>query len=365
VRVLTVNTGSSSVKLRVLDADDTPLATVDTVPDDVGPAVTALLGDQPVDAVGHRVVHGGPHHVDPEVVDDPLLADLRELVPLSRLHQPVAVAAIEAVRAVRPDLPAVACFDTAFHAGLPESARTYALPQAWRDRFGLRRYGFHGLSYAGASRRAAELLERDDARLVVAHLGSGASLAAIHGSEPVDTTMGWTPLEGIVMATRSGSVDPGLLLWLVGQGHLSADEVLDGIDREGGLLALAGTKDMREVLELVAAGDPPAVLALEVYLHRLVAGLAAMTAALGGIDALVFTGGIGERSAELRRRAVAGLAFLGIDVDGGANERLGHLDGGGTEITGAGSRARVLVIAAREDVEIAHGARAALGGGRG
>ena len=174
--------------------------------------------------------------------------------------------------------------------------------------------------------------------------------------------MGWTPLEGIVMATRSGSVDPGVLLWLVGQGHLSADEVLDGIDREGGLLALAGTKDMREVLERSSAGDPRAVLALQVYLYRLVAGLAAMTAALGGIDALVFTGGIGERSAELRRRAVAGLAFLAIDIDGGANERLAALDGGGAEITGAGSRARVLVIAAREDVEIARGVRAALSG---
>jgi acetate kinase len=362
VRVLTVNTGSSSIKLRVLDADDTPLATVDTVPDQVGPAVTELLGDLPVDAVGHRVVHGGAHHVDPEIVDDALLADLRELVPLSRLHQPVAIAAIEAVREAQPDLVAVACFDTAFHAGLPASSRTYAVPLAWRERFGLRRYGFHGLSYAGASRRAAKLLGRDDARIVVAHLGSGASLAAIHGGRPVDTTMGWTPLEGVVMATRSGDVDPGVLLWLIGQGHLTADEVLDGIDQEGGLLALAGTKDMREALERVAAGDERAVLALDVYLHRLVAGLAAMTAALGGIDALVFTGGIGERSAELRRRAVDGLAFLGISLDGGANERLTDDD---AEITGPGSRARVLVVAAREDVEIARGVRSALGAGTG
>ena len=359
MRVLTVNTGSSSVKLRVLDTDDVPLATADTTPDDLGPAAADLLAGHSVDAVGHRVVHGGPHHVDPEVVDDRLLADLRELVPLSRLHQPLAISAIEVVRDVRSDLPAVACFDTAFHAGLPASARTYAVPRAWRDRYDLRRYGFHGLSYAGASRRAARLLGRDDARLVVAHLGSGASLAAIHGGRPVDTTMGWTPLEGVVMATRSGTVDPGVLLWLIGQGHLSAEEVLDGIDREGGLLALAGTKDMREVLERAAAGDEPATLALDVYLHRLVAGLAAMTAALGGIDALVFTGGIGERSAELRRRAVDGLAFLGVTLDGAANERP---DGDDAEVTGPGSRARVLVVAAREDVEIARGVRSALAG---
>jgi acetate kinase len=249
MRVLTVNTGSSSVKLRVLGADDEVRATVDTTQGELGPAVADLLDDQPVDAVGHRVVHGGPRHVHPTVVDDRLLADLRGLVPLAPLHQPIALDAIETVRATRPDLPEVACFDTAFHAELPAPARTYALPAEWRERHGLRRYGFHGLSYSWASRRTAQLLRRDDLRLVVAHLGSGASLAAVRGGRPIDTTMGFTPIEGIVMATRAGTVDPGLLLWLVEHGGLSAGQVLEGVDRAGGLLGLAGSKDMREVLE--------------------------------------------------------------------------------------------------------------------
>ena len=359
MRVLTVNTGSSSVKLRVVDVEDAVLATTDTEPGEVGAAVRDLLSDHPVDAVGHRVVHGGPRHVRPEVVDDVLLDDLRGLVPLAPLHQPVAIAAIEAVREARPDLPTAACFDTAFHAALPEAARTYAVPREWRERFGVRRYGFHGLSYSWASRRAAELLGRDDARLVVAHLGSGASLAAVRGQEPVDTTMGWTPLEGIVMATRAGSVDPGLLLWLVDQGHLTARQVLDGIDTQGGLLALAGTKDMREVLEREADGDARARLALEVYLHRLVGAVAAMAAALGGVDALVFTGGVGEKAVELRRRVVHQLAFLGAGIDDAANAAA--VDGDG-DLTGPGARVRTFVVAAREDVEIARGTREALAG---
>jgi len=354
VRVLTVNTGSSSVKLRVLDADDTPLATVDTVPDDVGPAVTAMLGDQPVDAVGHRVVHGGPHHVDPEVVDDALLADLRELVPLSRLHQPVAVAAIEAVRAVRPDLTAVACFDTAFHAGLPPAAATYALPARWRERFGLRRFGFHGLSHAYAARRAGTLLGlASGARIVTCHLGAGASLAAVRDGTSLDTTMGFTPLEGLVMATRSGSVDPGLVLWLVRQG-IAPEELHDALERESGLRALAGTADMREVL---ASDDADARLALDVYLHRLAAAVAGMAAAAGGLDALVFTGGVGEHAPPIRAGAAERLAFLGVALDAAANEGAR----GDAELSAPGARVRCAVVAAREDLEMARQARAAMG----
>jgi acetate kinase len=356
MRVLTVNTGSSSVKLRVLDPDDAELASLDSAPGDIGSAVERLLADAPVDAVGHRVVHGGPRHVRPTLVDDRLLADLREMVPLAPLHQPAAIDAIEAVRGVEPGLPAVACFDTAFHADLPPAARTYALPAAWRDRHGVRRYGFHGLSYAWASRRSAQLLGRDELRLVVAHLGSGASLAAVHGGRAVDTTMGFTPLEGIVMATRAGSVDPGLLLWLVEHGGLTTSEVHDGVDRHGGLLALTGTKDMREVLERVRTGDADADLGLQVYLHRLVAGIAAMVASLGGIDALVFTGGVGERAADVRRQAVQRLAFLGIGLDPAANAAVD----GDADVTGEGSAVRVLVVASREDLEIARGVRTAL-----
>jgi acetate kinase len=230
------------------------------------------------------------------------------------------------------------------------------VPTAWRRQYGLRRYGFHGLSYAWASRRTAELLGREDLRLVVAHLGSGASLAAVQAGRAVDTTMGFTPLEGVVMATRAGSVDPGLVLWLVEQAGLSAHDVHEGLDRSGGLLALTGTKDMREVIERARAGDADAELGLQVYLHRLVAGIAAMVSSLGGVDALVFTGGVGERSADVRRLAVQRLAFLGLGLDPVENEGVD----GDADVTGEGSTGRVLVVASREDVEIARGVRRAL-----
>jgi acetate kinase len=356
MRVLTVNTGSSTVKLRVLDAGDDVLASADPSPGEVGPAVATLLAHHRVDAVGHRVVHGGPNHVHPTPVDDAVLDDLRAVVQLAPLHQPAALDAIDAVRRSAPGLPAVACFDTAFHAGLPEAARTYALPAAWRARHDVRRYGFHGLSYAWASRRVTSMLGRDDLRLVVAHLGSGASLAAVRGGRPVDTTMGFTPLDGLVMATRAGSVDPGLVLWLVEHGGLSAREVLQGLDRESGLLGLTGTKDMREVLAREAAGDPDAVLGLETYLHRLVGSVAAMAASLGGLDALVFTGGVGERAVELRARAVERLAFLGLRLDPSRNAGVE----GDVDVTRDGAAARTLVVASREDVEIARGTRVAL-----
>jgi acetate kinase len=354
MRVLTVNTGSSSVKLRVLDADDEVLVTRDSTAEDVGADVGDLL--EQADAVGHRVVHGGPDHVAPELVTDQLLADLRGLVALAPLHQPVALDAIEAVRQAAPGVPAVVCFDTAFHADLSAAARTYALPRKWREQHGLRRYGFHGLSYAYASRRAAELMGRSNLRLVVAHLGSGASLAAVQGGRSVDTTMGFTPLEGLVMATRAGTVDPGLLLWLVEHGGLTPSQVLEGIDRDGGLVGLAGTKDMREVLERSASGDPDAQLAFEVYLHRLASSVAAMTASLGGLDALVVTGGVGEASAEVRRQLVARLDYLGLALD----ERNEQVEGDSV-VSPSGAAVQVLVIRAREDIEIARGTRALLG----
>ena len=354
MRVLTVNTGSSSVKLRVLDGDDEVVEARDSTPESLAEDLGGLLDG--VDAVGHRVVHGGPHHVAPERVTDQLLADLRGLIDLAPLHQSIAVEAIETVRRAEPGIPAVACFDTAFHAELPAAARTFALPAEWRERYGLRRYGFHGLSYAWATRRAAEILGRDDLRLVVAHLGSGASLAAVRAGRSVDTTMGFTPLDGLVMATRSGAVDPGLLLWLVEHGGVSAHDVAEGIDRRSGLLALAGTKDMREVLERCAAGDKAARLALDVYLHRLAASVAAMTAALGGLDALVVTGGVGEASAEVRRLLVERLGFLGLALDSAANESVR----GDVDVSGRHATARVVVVHAREDVEIARGTRAAL-----
>jgi len=357
VRILTVNAGSSSLKLRLLgrgdellaDHDvDTPQASIDA---DALAAVIAGMG--PVDAVGHRIVHGGQRFVDPVRIDDAVVAALRELTDLAPLHQPKSLAALDAVSRALTGTPAVACFDTAFHATLPAAAATYPLPAEWRERWRLRRYGFHGLSHAYASRRAAELLEAAAARVVTCHLGAGASLAAVRGGRSVDTTMGFTPLDGLVMATRSGSLDPGLVLWLLEHAGLSEHEVAEALEHASGLRALAGTPDMREVLRRRAAGNDAATLALEVYLHRLRAGIAAMAAALGGLDALVFTGGVGERSAPVREEACRGLGFLGVDVDDQANARAA----GDADVTAAGASVRVLVIAAREDLEIARQVR--------
>jgi acetate kinase len=231
---------------------------------------------------------------------------------------------------------------------MPDAAATYALPAAWRERWDLRRFGFHGLSHAYASRRA------DAPRVVVCHLGAGASLCAVRDGRSIDTTMGFTPLEGLVMATRSGSVDPGLLLWLLERAAVSADDMADTLEHSSGLAGLAGTGDMRELL---ARDDAAARLALDVYLHRLVAGIAAMTASLGGLDALVFTGGVGEHAPPIRERAAAGLAFLGVGLDRRANAQATA----DADVTSARSAARVLVVTAREDLEIARDVRAVCG----
>jgi acetate kinase len=344
VRVLVVNAGSSSLKLRLLGPGDELEAERDLAPAGRD-ALEAALAELPrPDAVGHRVVHGGARFRDAVLVDDAVVTALGELTDLAPLHQPAALAGIAAVGRALPDVPAVACFDTAFHATLPAAAATYALPRAWRERFGLRRFGFHGLSHAYASRRAAA------ARVVSCHLGAGASLAAVREGACVDTTMGFTPMEGLVMATRSGSVDPGLVLWLLRHG-VDADAVEEGLDREGGLRGLAGEGDMRAIL---ARDDADARLALDVYVHRLRAGIAEMVAALGGLDALVFTGGVGEHAPEVRAAAADGLGFLGVALDADANARATA----DAEIGVAGAAARTLVVTAREDLEVARQVRA-------
>jgi acetate kinase len=352
VRVLVVNAGSSSVKLRVLGDDDELLGERDLDAPrgvvDRGELAAALEELPDADVAGHRVVHGGERFRAAVRVDDDVLRALHELTDLAPLHQPKSLAGVEAVREVRPDLPAVACFDTAFHATMHPAATTYALPAALRERFGLRRYGFHGLSHAYASRRAAELTGAT--KIVTCHLGAGASLAAVLNGHSVDTTMGFTPLEGLVMATRSGSVDPGLVLWLLEHERMTEAQMAATLEHESGLLGLAGTADMRELL---ARTDPDAELALGVYLHRLRAGIAAMAASLFGIDALVFTGGVGERAAEIRGGAAEGLQFLGVRVDPARNVHA-H---GDADLTADGARVRTLVIAAREDIEIARQVR--------
>ena len=361
MRVLVVNAGSSSLKLRLVE-DDVLLAADDLPPgggsDALGAAILAMGAAQ---AVGHRVVHGGTTFRGPAVVDASVVRRIEGLIQLAPLHQPACVAGLKAAMASLPGVPHVACFDTAFHADLPAAAATYALPAAWRDRWGLRRYGFHGLSHAYAARRAAELLGRHprSLRLITCHLGAGGSLAAIEGGRSVDTTMGFTPLEGLVMATRSGDVDPGLLIWLQQEAGLALGDLADGLERGSGLLGLAGTADMRDVLAGAAANQAEAVLARDVYIRRLRAGIAAMRAALDGLDALVFSGGIGENAPEIRAGAVDGLGYMGLRIDPAANE--GGV--GDRRIGLAGDSSAILVISSREDVEIARQVRGVLGVG--
>ncbi|AAZ57004.1 acetate kinase [Thermobifida fusca] len=353
MRVLIVNTGSTSVKLRLLGSDDALLGRCDfpvvdgTIPVDAMTGALEQLGA--FDAVGHRVVHGGTVYRSAVRVDDTVLQQLQALVELAPLHQPQALAAIDLLRTLLPGVPQVACFDTTFHTTVPEVAATYALPASWRDRFQLRRYGFHGLSHAYASRRAAELVGGDPGRVVTAHLGAGASLAAVRHGQCVDTTMGFTPLEGLVMATRPGDVDPGLVLWLLRDGRLSFAEVDRGLTYYSGLAGLGGAADIRTVVAQAEAGDAAARLALDVYVYRLRSKIAAMAAALGGLDTLVFTGGVGENQPLVRSGAAAGLGFLGVRVDEDA-DRGAEPD---AEVTGDGSRVRVFVVAAREDLQIA------------
>jgi acetate kinase len=362
MRVLVVNAGSSSLKLRLLDGHDRAIAAEDLGPGPPDRAALARWTDSlgGIDAVGHRIVHGGTEFLEPVVVDERVTARLSELTDLAPLHQATSLEALAAVASVLPDVPAVACFDTTFHARLPAPAATYAVPREWRERWAVRRYGFHGLSHAYAARRTAKLVGRpvEELRIVTCHLGAGASLAAVAGGRSVDTTMGFTPLEGLVMATRSGSVDPGLVLWLQTHAGLSPDDLADALEHRSGLAALAGTGDAAAVLARAGAGDPDACLALDTYVHRLRGLIAAMAAAMEGLDALTFTGGVGENAPTIRARAAAGLGFLGVAVDPRRNEA----PAGDREIGAEGGAVHVLVVQAREDLEIARQVRRLLGG---
>lgn len=362
MRVLVVNAGSSSLKLSVLEGDDVAVArTVERWDGDDGGALAAVLDEAgELDAVGHRVVHGGPEHAGPARVDDALADELLALEPLAPLHQGRAVAGMRATAALRPELPGVACFDTAFHHGLPAAAATYALPREWNARWQLRRYGFHGLSHAYAVTRAAQLIDRDvkDLRSVVCHLGAGASLCAVREGRSVDTTMGFTPLDGLVMATRSGSVDPGLLLWLQRSAGMAPDELAGALAQRSGLAGLSGTSgDLRDVLTARARGDAAAVLAYDVFVHRLAREVAAMTAATQGLDLLVLTGGIGEHSWQVRADLAARLSYLGVELDVGVNASAT----GDAVISAAHAPVRTVVVTAREDLQIAREVVAVLG----
>jgi len=363
MRILVVNVGSSSLKLSVLDADDRLTATENIAAPsgefDEQAIRQIIERHAPIHAVGHRIVHGGSEFVEPVRLTPSVMQSLWALSDLAPLHQPKSLRAVEAVSRILPAVPAVACFDTAFHAGMPGAAAAYALPKEWRARWNLRRFGFHGLSHAWAARRTAELIGRpvDTFRSVTCHLGAGASLCAVDRGRSVDTTMGFTPLEGLVMATRSGSVDPGLVLWLQEHVGVPSSELAAKLEHRSGLLALTGTADMQAILVAEVRGDGEAALAVEIYVHRLRAGIAAMAAAMDGLDALVFTGGVGQGSAAIRARAAIGIRFLGVELHHAANDAA-NAD---AEIGVSGATLRSLVVESREDLEITRQLRAVLG----
>ncbi|MFC8001965.1 acetate/propionate family kinase [Streptomyces olivaceus] len=317
--VLVADAGSSSLHLTVFDDDLGILAERDisSAPgDDVADLMRRLLREAPAPvAMGHRVVHGGPALRSHLLVDDRAREALDGAADLAPLHVPPALTVLDAARELLPGIPHAACLDTVFHTGLPAAAREYAVPDAWREEYGLRRYGFHGLSYAWALDRTAELLGRrpEELHVVIAHLGGGCSACAVRDGRSVDTTMGFTPLEGLVMSHRSGSVDPGALTWLQTRHHLSAEEIDEVLNHEGGLLALSGTSDdTRDLVRARAEGDMQAALALDVFTHHCRRGIGAMAASLDRLDALVFTGEIGEDQPEVREEVCARLTSLGL-----------------------------------------------------
>ncbi|MCQ4209318.1 acetate kinase [Streptomyces longispororuber] len=358
-RVLVLNSGSSSVKYQLLDMRDgsrlaaglverigeetsrlkhTPLlgggseAREQNRPiadhEEALKAVAAELAqdglglDSPeLAAIGHRVVHGGKFFTQPTVIDDAVLKEVERLIPVAPLHNPANLTGIRTAMTLRPDLPQVAVFDTAFHTTMPESASRYAIDVKTADEHRVQRYGFHGTSHAYVSRKTAELLGRapEEVNVIVLHLGNGASASAVRGGVCVDTSMGLTPLEGLVMGTRSGDVDPAVIFHLMRVGNMSADEIDVLLNKKSGLIGLCGDNDMREIRRRIDEGDQEAQLAFDIYVHRLKKYIGAYYAVLGRVDALAFTAGVGENAAPVREAAVAGLEELGLTVDGELN----------------------------------------------
>jgi acetate kinase len=346
MRVLVLNAGSSNLKWTLLEGR----ATVESGTEEWSDPELGGRGDQlratvrritRFAAVGHRVVHGGSRFTGATLIDDAVRAELEALATLDRVHMLPALAGIDAVRAEFPSLPQVAAFDTAFHATLPEAAAGYALPYEWSQRWGLRRFGFHGLSVRYSLEETRRLLGWTPPRLIVCHLGSGCSITAVASGRSIDTTMGFTPLEGVMMATRSGSVDPGLLLHLQASCGVSLDELRDALANRSGLLGVSGVSgDLRRVL---ASDSPRAALAYERFIWTLKRAVGSMAGVLGGADALVFTGGIGENSARTRRDVSYAVEGLRLDEGVGSGDR---------RISAADSRVAALLIHAREDLVV-------------
>lgn len=308
MNVLCINGGSSSLKMALIDEHEKALATanVEDVKDPSAALDQALakIGNAKVDVIAHRIVHGGPHHFRPALVDDALLADLEKATPLAPLHLPAALATIAAMKKRFPSLPQVVCFDTGFHETMPEVAKRLPLP----EKYGVRKYGFHGISYEYVM---STLGTKPPSRVIIAHLGSGASLVAVKDGKSIDTTMGMTPTGGIVMSSRTGDLDPGVLVYLAREHHLPVDAMETLVDREGGLLAVGGNKDMKKLLA-ARAEDPRAKLAVDVFVYSVKKAIGALATSLGGVDLLVFTGGIGEHATEIREAICHGLDFLRI-----------------------------------------------------
>jgi len=360
--IFVVNSGSSSVKYQLIDVESGEVAlkgTIDRIGDG-GPAdhTVALAGvlDQltghDVAAVGHRVVHGGSLFASATVITAEVEVAIEALSALAPLHNPANLLGIRAARSALPDVPHVAVFDTAFHQTMPPEAYTYALPVDLAEKHGVRRYGFHGTSHKYVSERAAAFLDRplESLKTIVLHLGNGASVTAVDGGRSVDTSMGLTPLQGLVMGTRSGDLDPAVLVHLHRQAGLSVDELDDLLNKKSGLLGLTGSGDMRDVQEAALKGDAAAEAALAVWAHRIRGYIGAYVATLGGVDAIVFTAGVGENGPLLRRRALAALEFLGIAVDDDRNLAESRAE---RRISPDGAAVEVLVIPTNEELEIA------------
>lgn len=383
-RVLVINCGSSSLKYQLLDANDTSTPLASGLIERIGysaasithQAKTTIERDREVPdysaalqsmmeaftesgidldeanlvTVAHRVVHGGEQFVEPVVVTDQVEAAIAELVPLAPLHNPANLEGIRVARRLFASLPQVAVFDTAFHSTIPAHARLYAVPRHWRQDLGVRRYGFHGTSHSYVSRTAASELGRDpgDCNIIVAHLGNGASISAVQAGECIDTSMGMTPLEGLIMGTRSGDIDPAMIFYLHRETGASFEELDQALNKSSGMLALTGESDMRAIEAAAAQGDADATVALEAYAYRIRKYIGAYTAALGRLDAIVFTAGVGENSPAVRHRVLAGLEYQGIVLDEPRNEARGE-----TIISTEDSRVTVMVIATNEEAEIA------------
>lgn len=382
-KILLLNCGSSSIKYQLLDPEvGTPeavgivqrigldVATIDHEVDGVeyhdeqhygdhvaavGAVVEMFKAHGPslddVTAVGHRAVHGGSTFVEPTVITDEVVAKMQELVPLAPLHNPPGIAGIAAAKLILPDVPHVAIFDTAFFSSLPAEAYTYAIDREVAAEHGIRRYGFHGTSHDFVSQETAKFLgkRREDLKMIVAHIGNGASMSAIDGGVAIDTSMGLTPLEGLVMGTRSGDVDPGLHAFLGGKG-MSTTEIDQLLNKRSGLQGLAGTADMRDTVTAMANGDEDAALALDIYARRIVKYVGAYTAVLGGLDVLVFTAGVGENSAPVRERVLRRLAPFGVTFDEEENQRRSKEP---RRLSAEGSSVEVLIVPTNEELAMA------------